>query len=1408
MRKLFVFLVIGSMLFVGNVPVFAAAATHTLSGNATWAGTGSPTQVDITHAAAGDNVNVNGHILEIKNDQTANDGSGVNIFNIGDITDGGLANGTAVSRIKSVNDITVNIKSVNVTNAFTVENSWLTAAHRLNNTTEISGSLTAGGNLSVTNHSTAADKNVNLIVGGDLDIGDTATIWGNANLELKGSTVGVLNGFKFENTADGRPVLTFSGTGDQVVAGTIDGFDESGEGTLNVNGTGDTTFNNNIGNTYSLLAVNIASVGTKTAQFDGVVRANTITMSGAGKAQFNGALTATALNITSSGQAEIKADSAVTTTTIGSGKLDLKANLTGTTLTFTGTGQAVVADTKNITANITNTSGSDGFGTITTEGDSIITGTVGTAETNERFGALNINGAGGTITHITGTVYAKDATIGSGELKLDSDANITTTTVGAGTLDLGGSLTGTTLAFTGDGAAVIAHDKNITANITNASGSDNRGNLTTAGNSVITGNIGEVGFGKSFGSLNINGALGTTAEITGKIYATDATLGAGIIIFGDSAFISTVTLGSGLLFIEKGLYGTDLNFLDDGMAILSDGKSITSNIKNTSGVNNGGILSTLGDADITETVGGAGVNERFGLLDITGISGTTARIYKAVYAKEATIGAGTLRLDNASDIETTTFSGAGTLDLKETLTGDIVFAAGGDGTVTLLGGNNIIGTVDNKSGSDGIGTLIIEAGGNSNISGEIGATNTLKQVDIATGTVTFSGDVGVETFSFSGDGIANINNGKNMTLGSGGITSASGEGTLTLLGAHTITGNIGSTLLGNDGLKLLTVGNGLVTINGNIKALKTNFAADNELIVGSGYSITGNVITSNPGEGTLSFAGSTSTGGDIGESGTVLKAVNFNGATDLYHNILATNTNINSGSTVTASGNRTVTGNINVKDGATLDFGSTTLTVSGGAFSSDNNSTISPQISNTTTGKVEATGAVATVNDGTKIFVDVVGHIPQNHQFIIMKGGAGSSIGTIPDANITDDSRRFYFKQFTDPLGESLILKGYRFSTFEDDGKNPNAKAVGRALDLIDDGTATGDMLHVIDVLDALSDDEIGDALEAMEPERDRGIIDTAKLSIGRLINTISSHLGMHRGTGTGIATGDSRINTKDIWAKAFGTYAKQDKRKDIEGYRADVIGGAFGIDFVASEKATIGFSGGYSYGKVKSNQTGIGNTTADSIQGSIYYGYNNELNYLGVRAMYIDLVGSFAYNMYEGKRNIAFGSINRQAKADYDGQQYTVYGEAGYHIPKDNIDFIPLVSLQYTRLNVDSYTEKGADSLNLRVGKQHYDLLELGLGLKIASIIRREDLDIIPSVRGKWLYDFIGDRAETASRFADYGPSFKTQGAKPPKNSFDIGTTLTFLGKNNVQIDLDYDFNVKSKYQSHNGAVTLKYKF
>ncbi|MDD5430541.1 MAG: hypothetical protein PHE97_07490 [Candidatus Omnitrophica bacterium] len=402
-RVLSLFFLSGCVLSIANLTAFAAAPDRVAtSADKTWASSGTPAvSTLVSQAQSGNNLDVNGKAVTVKNDGTANDGGGLNTFTIGDITDSG--SGSFSTTTSSANDLTVNIGSVDIGDVFTVTNINNNDA---GNATTVTNDFSIGGNLNLFNIDDDSDVDISLAVGGDFTVGgvawlmaSTGSTGADATLTLSGATNDLGSGLTFFDSGAGRAILTLDGTSDQTVAGLIDGGSDN-NGTMNLNGTANMTFTGNIGNTHSLRAINIAAAVTKTAEFDGTVAVTTITLSGAGKAQFDGSVTATALNITSTGEAEINASSGITTTTfLGAGTLDLNESLTGDIdFGLGGDGLVTLLGGKNITGNVDNSSGSDGVGTLTIEtgGNSTISGTVGASNTLK---AVNVqSGSGNTAT--------------------------------------------------------------------------------------------------------------------------------------------------------------------------------------------------------------------------------------------------------------------------------------------------------------------------------------------------------------------------------------------------------------------------------------------------------------------------------------------------------------------------------------------------------------------------------------------------------------------------------------------------------------------------------------------------------------------------------------------------------------------------------------------------------------------------------------------------------------------------------------------------------------------------------------------------------------------------------------------------------------------------------------------------
>ncbi|MDD5430444.1 MAG: autotransporter outer membrane beta-barrel domain-containing protein, partial [Candidatus Omnitrophica bacterium] len=856
---------------------------------------------------------------------------------------------------------------------------------------------------------------------------------------------------------------------------------------------------------------------------------------------------------------------------------------------------------------------------------------------------------------------------------------------------------------------------------------------------------------------------------------------------------------------------------------------------------------------------------------------------------------GETEINASSLITTTTFTGAGTLELNESLNGNINFdSGGGDGLVTLLGGKNITGAVDNKTGSDRAGTLRF-LGGTQSISGDIGATNSLELVDVASGTTTFSGDVNAFALNLSDDGTAVIASGKsitgkvtNSTSGTGTLTlsggnqtvsgyvgyslplkeinieaasgetatfsgyiwartinvnddgtvalakgvnggssnlifnadgvveladsgalycnvsnTASGEGTLTLSGAYQIYGNIGNTLLGNDGLKLVTVGNGDGYVGGDIKAATVNFAGDNTMTVGAGYGITGAVTTTTNNTGTLTFGGATSTGGTIGASGKALKELNFNGTTLLSNNIFATDTYVKSGSTTTLTGDVTATGNLTLESAANavLDLDLNTLTVDG-IYTQNAGSTLKIKLSDADYGNISSSGVAST--SATSILDIDVTDLLTGDAFKIIDGAAGSGLN-VPV--IAWDSPLFTITGSAS--GNDLWINVVRGISYEAAALNSNASATGRALD---NAPTTGDMATVKGQLDSFgSREEITDALDTMSPIADGGEKTVTNNLIDKFVGATILRLQDSKVEKVEEAEAEENqeypqeqvIPRNDIWVQFYGDHADQDARGLSNGYRATIWGTVIGIDRMFMDGALrLGLAQGFGFGKIKSRD-GYGRTSIDSYQTGVYGEFQGNDN-----PYVIDVALTYGYNEYDSSRHIDVGTIARTAQSDYDGQQFSSYIEAGYKLNKRGFDIIPLLALNYTHLYVSSYTETGADSLNLSVESQNYDSLQPGVGCRISRAFETKNSIITPELRLHYFYDVIGDKEQTIASFAGGGTSFETLGYRPASSSFDLGLRLEFFNKKNVTVLADCSTVFKSDYYEVGGSLTFKYSF
>jgi len=615
---------------IGIFPTEALAVSQILTSAGTWAsaGTAVGTNVgDASDAAASDNINIASFALKITNDQTANDGSGLDIFNLGTIKG---TTGTITIDTGNATDLLVNILAINFSNKGNVGNLNLTNATNTNQavTLNVTGGITLRGNLDITNVATAA-KSINVTVGGVSVIGKSALTAGgfagasnvaltvnggstfvgalavtagddmaaSAILTLNGSSSGAIT---LADGVAGLASLIISGGATQIISGTIDGG-VAGQGDITINNTNGVTFSSNVGatqlrklvitdgitkfsGTLDVVNTSIAALGTLTTTG---VATTPILFTGAGAANINGGLT---------------------------GDIDLAGNAAAIT----------IGDGSNITGNIDSTGASNG--TLSFFGTSVVSGKIGATN------ALTSISAGAVL----GKTVSFNDDVAAAVLNIN----------GLGDVSLNGNLTGNINFGVNDGSVTLADTKAISGTVD--SGAFSTGTLTIKGSLNFLNTIGAtnslklVNAGENSKTVTFNSAVNsTTINVTG------------------TGTVDFLAMGTG-----------KLNFKADGSSTIKAGwtGAIDSNI-----VNNGTVtFNTVSPVGIT-TIGATAALKK---LELSGVNLTTSG---SINVNELIIG---------GNIINTTAAGF-TLTNGQTVYFDATNSIGNSGRITL-GGANVI----------------------------------------------------------------------------------------------------------------------------------------------------------------------------------------------------------------------------------------------------------------------------------------------------------------------------------------------------------------------------------------------------------------------------------------------------------------------------------------------------------------------------------------------------------------------------------------------------------------------------------------------------------------------------------------------------------------------------------------------
>lgn len=935
-----------------------------------------------------------------------------------------------------------------------------------------------------------------------------------------------------------------------------------------------------------------------------------------------------------------------------------------------------------------------------------------------------------------------------------------------------------------------------------------------------------------------------------------------------TAFIEGSTIArAGNLFIDDG--GVTIGNIDPGNLAVEGELSVgTAGAAASLNLNYG----SLSVNTLTVGLSGSYSDTPFGTITLTGVdptirmaNGVNVVINSKIYGSNGLNkgGLGTLTLANDNEYSGGTTISAGTLQVGNGGTtgslgdgdvlnnGSLVFKRSDDivvdnnisgtGNVKQSGGGKLTLTSDNTySGGTTIesGTVQVGDGGTTGSLGSGNITNNSKLVynrsneTLVNNNISGSGSLaheGTGTLILTGNntyaGMTTITNGT-LQVGNGGTTGTLGSGNVTNNGAlvfdrsdsltvsNYITGS-GSLAHVGDGTLILTADNnytGITAItNGTLQvgngggtgSLGTNevynygalvFNRSNSLTVSNIISGTGSVTQA--GTNSLTLAGTnTYSGGTFVENGGTLIAQN--------NQALGTgDVNVNNGTL--KMGNTSATNKLNLQVGGNYTQGAQgtlQLTIGGTISNSDTNQY----------DRLDVTGAADL--DGTLHIVGANNYRPHhNDEQVILTADGGveneftsftNSISHSPLINpklvYNDNDVRLAWEQlsFIDYLTSSNSIS-----------LTANQTAVGSALDSIGTSTnATDEAL--IGYLDYLSDltnslpvafDMVGpEELTAMMVGTLGGLEAQGQQFLKRANDIRTDYRGMY--TTVALERNQESSVLEFPWDIYFEpTIEMIDVGGDTQtaGYDLTRFGFSAGLDRKLNSQLVVGVTGGFA------------NTSGDLAGGSKLDINSLNLNFYGVwmqDGLHLEGMVGGTMNSYDTKRQ----SIDGVAEGSPNGFGATVLAAGGYDWQKGSWKFGPQLAVQYSHVNIGSFTEEGSLA-PLRIESQTESAFSTQLGGNFKYTFRYSDTwtFLSPEFYFGWRHHFTGNDFSIDSRFASgEGNPFTVDGPELGSDSIiaSIGLNMQWNPAFNTAVHLSTQTG-RSGYTVRNVSASLKLSF
>ncbi len=287
----------------------------------------------------------------------------------------------------------------------------------------------------------------------------------------------------------------------------------------------------------------------------------------------------------------------------------------------------------------------------------------------------------------------------------------------------------------------------------------------------------------------------------------------------------------------------------------------------------------------------------------------------------------------------------------------------------------------------------------------------------------------------------------------------------------------------------------------------------------------------------------------------------------------------------------------------------------------------------------------------------------------------------------------------------------------------------------------------------------------------------------------------------SGLSAGDPVFEDRFAWVKPFYSRTDQDRHNGIDGHRANAYGLAIGTDAMVHPSWRTGVALSHGRADVKSDSAITRQQLDIETWQATLYANNKRTDTLT-----LNLITALGFNENDSSRNIQFAGINRNAFAEYSSRHLLLDAELVKTYPITNkLTLGVSVRANYIYLEVDGYTETGAQALNLSVQSMDADSLVASIGGELAYMISENQKFIVHTDVG---YDLLAKESSLISTYAGGGPSFIVQGNAPDEIVCRGGIGYELNTSWGVDIAAHYRAEARETFMNQSGSIDVRFPF